>query len=81
MRPVTVIRKILGELASKLASSKPVDFVCADCERWARCGLASSDDCVFRAEQIARGDWQMRRRVKALSLAMGWPTPPDRANT
>jgi hypothetical protein len=80
MRAPTVIRKILGELASKLASSEPVDFVCADCERWARCGLASSDDCVFRAEQIARGDWQMRRRVKALSLAMGW-CPPGRANT
>ena len=79
MRAPTVIRKILGELASKLASSEPVDFVCADCERWARCGLASSDDCVFRAEQIARGDWQMRR-VKALSLAMGW-CPPGRANT
>jgi hypothetical protein len=35
--------------------------------------MPSSDDCVFKAEQIARGDWQMKRLSKALSLAMGWP--------
>jgi hypothetical protein len=81
MNPVNVIRKILGEFASKLSSSKPVDFVCADCERWDRCGMPSSDDCVFKAEQIARGDWQMKRLSKALSLAMGWPTALDRSKT
>ena len=81
MRATNVVRKILGELANKFASPKPIDFVCVDCERWARCGLTSSDDCVFRAEQIVRADWQTRRRIKALSLAMGWPTPPDQAST
>jgi len=81
MRATTVIQKILSELASKLASSKPIDFVCADCERWARCGLPTSDNCLFKAEQIARGDWKTRRRVRTLSLAMGWATPPYQAKT
>jgi hypothetical protein len=55
------------------ALQRQPDFVCGDCERWARCGLAASDDCVVKAAQIARGDWKMRRRVKAWSLAMGGP--------
>ena len=47
------------------------DFVCGDCERWARCGLVSSDGCVAKAAQIARPDWELRRRTRALSRAMG----------
>ena len=54
------------------------EFVCGDCERWARCGLASSEQCIVRAQQIARGDWKLRRRVKALSEAMFWPALPIR---
>ena len=75
MSAATGIRDFLNKLASTLASpQRPADFVCADCERWARCGMPSSDNCIYRAEEIARGDWRVRRRVKALSLAMGWPT-------
>jgi hypothetical protein len=36
--------------------------------------MLSSDECVFKAEQIARGDWKMRRLAKAFSLATGRPT-------
>ena len=77
-----LVRDLVNRLASTLRSfRKPAEFVCGDCERWARCGMPSSDDCIFKAEQIARGDWQMRRLSKALSLAMGWPTPLDRSKT
>jgi hypothetical protein len=82
MRAATVIRDVLNKLASTLASLRqPTDFVCGDCERWARCGMPSSDNCIFKAEQIARGDWQMRRLSKVLSLAMGSPMSLDRSKT
>jgi hypothetical protein len=74
--PVTVVRHIRDKIASAFRSlQRPVEFTCGDCDRWARCGMPSSDDCVFKAEQIARGDLQLKRLTKALSLAMGWPRP------
>jgi hypothetical protein len=80
MRAGTVVREVLKRLATALRSLRGTpDFTCGDCERWVRCGMPSSDDCVFRAEQIARGDWQLKRLAKALSLAMGWPMPLDRS--
>jgi len=42
-------------------------FTCGDCERSDRCGLPPSDTCVVRAAQLARGDWQWKRRVKTLN--------------
>ena len=69
--------KRLGSTVSSLRQS--AEFVCGDCERWARCGMPSSDNCIFKAEQIARGDWQMKRLSKELSLAMGRPMPLDRS--
>ncbi len=80
--PATVVRRILHNIASALASlHRPVEFTCGDCERWARCGMPSSDDCIFKAEQIARGDLQTKRLTKALSLAMGWDRRLQRSNT
>jgi len=77
-----LVRDLVNKLASTLRSLRqPAEFVCGDCERWARCGMPSSDNCIFKAEQIARGDWQMKRLSKALSLAMGWPMPLDRSKT
>lgn len=77
-----LVRDLVNKLASTLRSLRqPTEFVCGDCERWARCGMPSSDNCIFKAEQIARGDWQMKRLSKALSLAMGWPMPLDRSKT
>lgn len=43
--------------------------------------MASSDNCIFKAEQIARGDIHLKRLTKALSLAMGWPRPLIRSNS
>ena len=80
MRGGTRIADIVHKAAGTLWSLRqPVEFACSDCERWARCNLPSSDDCIFKAEQIARGDWQMKRLTKALSLAMGWPRPLQRS--
>jgi hypothetical protein len=81
MSTASLLRDVLKNVASTVGSPRPHDFVCSDCERWARCGMPSSDDCVFKAEQIARGDWQMKRLSKALSLAMGWPMPLHRSKT
>ncbi len=64
----TVIRRFFDTL---MGSQRRSEFICADCARWARCGMASSDDCPVRAGEIASGDWRARRRNKALSLAMG----------
>jgi len=82
MGAAPLVRDLVNKLASTLRSLRqPAEFVCGDCERWARCGMPSSDNCIFKAEQIARGDWQMKRLSKALSLAMGWPMPLDRSKT
>lgn len=80
MRGDPPIADIVHKAASTLRSlCHPVEFTCGDCERWARCSMPSSDDCIFKAEQIARGDWQTKRLSKALSLAMGWPRPLERS--
>ncbi len=77
----TVVRRFLHKIASALGSlHRPVEFTCGDCERWARCGMPSSDDCIFKAEQIARGDFQTKRLTKALSLATGWDRRLQRPN-
>jgi hypothetical protein len=82
MRGATVIADIVYKTVSTLGSLRqPAEFTCGDCERWARCGMPSSVDCIFKAEQIARGDWQMKRLTKALSLAMGWPSSLERSKT
>ncbi len=80
--PVSVVRGILHKIVSTIGSlQRTVEFTCGDCERWARCGLPSSDDCIFRAEQIARGDVEIKRLTKALGLAMGWARPLQRPKT
>ncbi len=80
--PVSLVRGILHNIVSAIGSlQRPVEFTCGDCERWERCGMPSSDDCIFRAEQIARGDLEIKRLAKALSLAMGWPRPLQRPKT
>jgi hypothetical protein len=42
------------------------EFTCGDCERSDRCGLPPSDHCIVKAAQIARGDWDRKRRVSLL---------------
>jgi hypothetical protein len=80
--PATVVRRTLHKIASALGTLyRPIEFTCGDCERWARCGMPSSDDCIFKAERIARGDLQTKRLAKALSLAMGWDRRLQRPST
>jgi hypothetical protein len=79
MRAVTVLRSGCNKFTSVLRSlHRSTEFAGGDCERWVRCGMPSSDNCIFKAEQIARGDWQMKRLARALSLASGWATPLNR---
>lgn len=47
------------------------EFTCGDCERWERCGLAPSEDCIVKAAQIERGYWKSKRRLRALSRVIG----------
>jgi hypothetical protein len=80
MSATTRIRDFLNKLASTLASRRrSADFVCADCKRWARCGMPSSDNCIYRAEEIARGDWRVRRRVKSIESSNGLADAVDLA--
>ncbi len=77
MRASNPIHKVFARLARTIAAlHRQSEFVCADCERWARCGLASSEDCIIRAQQIERGDWKFKRQARALSQTMIWPALP-----
>lgn len=75
MQASSIVRGFFTRLAGAWTFFRQPEFTCADCEQRARCGLASSDHCVIRAAEIARGDWKMRRRAKAVSLVTGWPMP------
>jgi hypothetical protein len=67
MRALDAFHAIMDKLAAPLARARRrSDFVCEDCERWAQCGLPPSEECVFRAEQIARGDWKSKRQMRDL---------------
>jgi hypothetical protein len=62
------VGKIFEKIARRIAVRRRLSgFICQDCERWQRCGLPPSDNCVVRLEQISREDRQLRHRVNALS--------------
>lgn len=68
MRAANPIHGVFAKFASTVAAlRRRSDFTCGDCERTDRCGLPPSDRCIIRAAQIARGDWKIKRRAKALS--------------
>jgi hypothetical protein len=61
------IQGVFAGFARKMAAlRRRPDFTCGDCERSDRCGLPPSDRCIARAAQIARGDWDRKRRVNLL---------------
>jgi hypothetical protein len=73
MRVTSAIRGIFAKVASRIATMRrQSEFTYGDCERLDRCGLPPSDTCIVRAEQIARGDWVVRRRAKALIENVSW---------
>jgi hypothetical protein len=68
MRISGLIDDLRRGIASKLVTAqRRNDFVCGDCERSERCALPPNDNCIIRAEQIARGDWKARRRARTLT--------------
>jgi len=64
MRAIDIIYRAAAKLTAALHDQS--EFVCADCERWNRCSLSPSKNCIARMEQIQRDDWKWRRRAKAL---------------
>jgi hypothetical protein len=48
------------------------EFICGDCERQKRCSLPSSNNCIAKAEQMARGDWKSKKRYKRLAGYCGY---------
>jgi len=73
MRLSTAIRSVLAGIAKRNAARRRLaDFTCADCDRWQRCDLPPNTRCLARQEQIARGDWEDRRRAKALPYESTW---------
>jgi hypothetical protein len=76
MHVVSKMRRIFHTVSSMIAALRgEPDFTCGDCDRWTRCDLSSSETCTHRAEQIARGDWNERKRAKAL-LENAWSIGP-----
>jgi len=68
MSTTNPIQGAFARIASTVAAlRRRSDFNCGDCERSDRCDLPPSDRCIFRTAQIARGDWKIKRRAKALS--------------
>lgn len=57
------IRGTIAKLARRVTwRRRQPDFVCGECERWRRCGLPPSDQCIVRAAQIARNGGRSPRR-------------------
>jgi hypothetical protein len=64
MRILGTIRGIFTKLACLIATPRQgSDFVCGECERWERCGLPPSAECIVRAAQIARNGGRPIKRV------------------
>jgi hypothetical protein len=55
MRELDLLSRFFGKLANLAAAwERRSDFTCGECERWQRCGRPPSDDCIVKAEQLAR---------------------------
>jgi len=63
-------RKVWAALKERAAARAQLaalsEFSCAHCERFEKCGLPPSDDCVEKLEQIERGDdWRYRPAARS----------------
>jgi hypothetical protein len=52
MRALEALSGLLEKLKSTVVSPAADKFTCGDCERWERCGMKPSDQCITRAAQI-----------------------------
>jgi len=62
MRAIGSLKAVASAIAGRMVAlrSRP-DFYCGQCERWERCGLPPSEDCIHRAMQIERDGGRSRR--------------------
>jgi hypothetical protein len=63
MRAFDVLRSTFDRLAVRLTAGRGNAFACGECERWERCGLAPSEQCIARAAQLAHRNEQAQRRT------------------
>ena len=54
MDALNAISRMIAKLAALVARRPSTDFVCGECERWERCGLAPHKECIVMAAQVAR---------------------------
>lgn len=55
MRSFDLFPGFFGKLASLVAAwFHRSDFMCGECEQWQRCGRPPSNECIVKAQQIAR---------------------------
>ncbi len=65
MKAIQSVTAAFKKLASRLRGSAESEFYCGDCERWERCGLPPSVNCIARAAQMERdGDNRRIRRAQ-----------------
>jgi len=62
MRAIDSLKAVAGAIAGRMAASRRrPDFYCGQCERWVRCGLPPSEDCIHRAMQMESDAGRSRR--------------------
>jgi hypothetical protein len=62
MRAIDSLKAIASAIAGRMAASRRrPDFYCGQCERWVRCGLPPSEDCIHRAMQMESDAGRSRR--------------------
>jgi hypothetical protein len=55
MRTFATMHRALITLVQRIAGPRRSSgFACVECERWRRCGLPPSNNCIVMLEQIAR---------------------------
>jgi hypothetical protein len=55
MRALDTVKTVVASLAAGIAQGRGrPDAVCGECERWKRCGLPPSRNCIVMAAQLAR---------------------------
>jgi hypothetical protein len=55
MRAIQSLKAAFRAIADRIAAARSSpDFYCGQCERWERCGLPPSENCIVKLAQIAR---------------------------
>ena len=72
MRALAVARTALDAVRNAIRGGRwDSELTCGDCEWMDRYSLPSSDSCIAKAEQMARGDWKSKKRYKRLAGHFG----------